>query len=312
MFKPCPNCGFLVALIPGREASQRCPRCRSGLFDGEAPAAETPPATPRRPADGAGASGDAPTVVLASLRHHDVDEAPQSPGTTDASGIPPSTPAPVHEGAAPPAREDTPMPAVPGRTVADPAQPADPDVADTASGHGAVPADPAPPIPSFTRARRHAARPAGPRWPWIAGLPLLVLLLALQLLLAQRAELSQSPRWRPVVAAACGMLGCTVPPWREPAAIAMTARSVQPSAALPGTLHVTATLRNDARWPQPLPSLVLSLSDVDGRVVGARALAPRDYAAQPDALLAPGDSIDVAFDVREPSPRVVAFDFRLH
>ncbi|TZF83505.1 hypothetical protein FW784_12910, partial [Lysobacter lacus] len=50
MFKPCPKCGFLVALIAGREASQRCPRCGSALLSesdlleiAEAPASQPAP-----------------------------------------------------------------------------------------------------------------------------------------------------------------------------------------------------------------------------------------------------------------------------
>ena len=109
----------------------------------------------------------------------------------------------------------------------------------------------------------------------------------------------------------CGVLGCDVPAWREPHAFAMLARDVRPHPTRDGVLHVTTSLRNDAPWPQPLPVVMLSLSDVDGRVLAARAVAPADYGRRPSALVEPGDSVDIAFDVREPSPRVVSFDFQL-
>jgi hypothetical protein len=85
---------------------------------------------------------------------------------------------------------------------------------------------------------------------------------------------------------------------------------VRPDPARPGVLHVTATVRNDARWPQAPPVVVLSLSDVDGRVVAARAVAPRDYGHRA-ASVAAGDSVDIAFDVSEPAARVESFDFQL-
>lgn len=198
---------------------------------------------------------------------------------------------------------DAGMPAVPAGDAA---------VADAAAIAPGPAAD-LPSTPSFMARHPRAARVRRPgrRWPWAVALPLLALLLGLQLLLSQRAELAQDARWRPWVAAACSVLRCDVPAWREPRAFAMLARNVRPHATRAGVLHVTTSLRNDARWPQPLPVVVLSLSDVDGRVLAARAVTPADYAGRVPGLVAPGDSVDIAFDVREPSPRVVSFDFQL-
>jgi hypothetical protein len=42
-------------------------------------------------------------------------------------------------------------------------------------------------------------------------------------------------------------------------------------------LHVSASFRNDARWEQPWPTVLLTLSDMDGRQVGLRAFSPADY-----------------------------------
>ena len=65
---------------------------------------------------------------------------------------------------------------------------------------------------------------------------------------------------------------------------------------------------NDA----PVILLVLALSDADGRQLGVRRFLPRDYLgnAPKDALLAPGQATQLAFDIVEPAPGVVAFDFR--
>lgn len=163
--------------------------------------------------------------------------------------------------------------------------------------------------PSFARIRQ----PTPPRqinWRGPVAVVVLVLMLMLQLLLAQRAELAAQARWRPVVAAVCGVLGCELPPWREPTAFSMLNRNVQPKAGMTGVLTVSASFRNDARWPQPWPTIVLSLSDIDGRQVGQRAFAPAEYRDRDSAeLLAPGQSAAVQLDVIEPAPRIVAFTF---
>ena len=149
-------------------------------------------------------------------------------------------------------------------------------------------------------------------WPWYVAIAALGLLLGLQLLLAQRHELAASARWRPWVEGLCNALPCEIPAWREPHAFTMLDRSVQPHPTMPGVLAVQARFRNDARWPQPWPTLVLSLSDVEGRQVGLRVFAPSEYragATATDELLAPGQSTAVRLQVREPSPRIVAFTF---
>lgn len=303
MFKPCPNCGFLVALIAGREASQRCPRCGSGLVDEEELA--TLPADPplrRDPQPHAVPASAPPATVGASPADGTparMDAAP-SLRASDARGAPVDTPETDPAAAATPRDEGGRFDAT-GSAQYPAAQPDSADV-DT------PPQD----FPSFA-SRRGARHPAhrGQRWPWAVALPALALLLALQLVLAQRVELAQDARWRPVVSATCSVLGCEVPPWRAPAQLEMTSRDVSPDPARPGVLRVSTTLRNDAPWAQPLPTVMLSLSDVDGRVVGARAVPPAEYAPQPAALIPPGDSVDIRFEVREPSPRVVSFDFRL-
>ena len=144
------------------------------------------------------------------------------------------------------------------------------------------------------------------RWPLIA---LLALLLGLQILLADRARLAADPGWRPVVERLCAVLGCTLPSWHEPTAFLMLDRQIRP-ADTPGALRVDATFRNDARWAQDWPALQLALSDADGRVLGSAVFTPEQYlGAAPATRLAPGQSAQASFLVREPAPGTVAFSF---
>ena len=110
--------------------------------------------------------------------------------------------------------------------------------------------------PSFLRKPAPTRRRVGE---WVA-LVVLGLLLAVQLFLAQRTQLAADARWRPLVQAICDVAGCSVPAWREPGAFAMLARDVIAVPGRPGVLRVQASIRNDARWPQPWPALRLSLA----------------------------------------------------
>ena len=163
--------------------------------------------------------------------------------------------------------------------------------------------------PSFARA--DAAPKPRRRGEWIA-LALLALALVAQLFFSQRAQLAADARWRPLVTSVCGVFGCSVPAWREPEAFSMLSRDVIAVPGRPGVLRVQASFRNDAAWPQPWPALVLALSDANGRPLGMRRFTPRDYlgTALEQPLLVPGQAMQLAFDIVEPAPGVVAFDFR--
>lgn len=91
----------------------------------------------------------------------------------------------------------------------------------------------------------------------------------------------------------------------------MLSRDVRPHPRAPGTLQIDASFRNDARWAQAWPRLVVSLSDVEGRVVGTRAFSAREYlgAAPTQNTLASGQTAAIHLDVVEPAPGIVAFSF---
>ena len=168
-------------------------------------------------------------------------------------------------------------------------------------------------LPSFISPPSAAARATGGRRDWhgtaiIGGL---LLLLLMQIVLADRVQLAADARWRPLVSGACAVLRCEVPAWREPGAMTLVDRDVRPHPSHAGALRVKATFRNEAQWAQAWPVLVLTLSDVDGRVVGARAFQPREYLGREPAraTIASNEAAAVSMDILEPMPGVVAFTF---
>lgn len=299
MFVLCPHCQFLVALDPATgQPPLRCPRC-----DGPVQPAIAQPSH----------SAAVPEDATAVLPIPDVD------------AVPPPAPSPASAIAVPVGDDienDEGMPDVGGDAVA-PLPPSDaaaasPNATTVEAAPGALPTSSAPRkhAPSFVRGE--SARPGAPRRWWVpASLAGLTVLLLLQIALADRARLAADSRWRPALLHACTLLGCELPPWREPDAITLLDRDVRPDPRRPGVLHATASFRNDAHWPQPWPMLSLTLSDAEGRVTGARVFTPSEYlhaAGRPDTTLtqnglASGQSASIALEVIEPAPRTVAFTF---
>lgn len=162
--------------------------------------------------------------------------------------------------------------------------------------------------PAFARRDHGNLRP--PRWQWalVAGLGVL---LAAQVVLADRARLAADAGTRPLVETLCGLLGCSLPAWQEAEAFSMLDRSVLPLPGHPGVLAVEASFRNDARWGQALPLIELTLSTADGQVSGQRIFTPAEYLDGPaPARLAPGQSVNARLLLAEPGNPAEAFHFR--
>jgi len=283
MFVLCPHCQFLVALEPATgQPPEQCPRCHERLREAMQSA---PPAGP--------GVDDAPVSAAidqtAAITEQEADETATPEPSADAHDIQPDTPDAVSTESVDVIVETA----------------ADGDVAEAKPAvASATPTSRVPPsisLPSASARRRLA----------IASVPLLVILLLLQSLLSDRTRLAADARWRPLMIVLCDALSCTLPPWREPAAFTLLERDVRPDPHRAGVLHVSAGFRNDARWSQPWPALLLTLSDADGRVAGARAFSPAEYLAAPATQnrLASGQSAKVSFDVVEPTRDVVAFTF---
>ena len=304
MFINCKHCGSLVATEPATDLPpERCPRCRGALRS---------PASP-------------PQVSVASLLR------PASPGEALPTDAPAQDRPPQAAETAPasaPAPDAEPRATMPDRVVAPPPAVAAEDTADDAAP--AASTSPAPPVlppgpvtaaapgaartsPSFARGRGGARDAHGDRQRRALSVAVVALglLLGLQIVVADRARLAADPGWRPALTALCSVLRCSLPPWREPAALTLLARDVRPDPVHAGHLLAVATFRNDARWAQAWPRLRLTLSDIHGRTVGTRVFAAEDYldTTPPAPTLSPGHSAQVRLQLHEPETPAVSFAF---
>jgi predicted Zn finger-like uncharacterized protein len=117
-----------------------------------------------------------------------------------------------------------------------------------------------------------------PTWPWLLGSLIALLLVAAQLLIHYRTEIiAGRPDTRPAFVAACEMLGCQIALPHKIDLIGIDASDLAPDEKRPGTLHLTATLRNRAPYAQAWPQLEITLTDAQERPLLRRALAPAEY-----------------------------------
>ncbi|WP_217808645.1 DUF3426 domain-containing protein [Derxia lacustris] len=137
-------------------------------------------------------------------------------------------------------------------------------------------------VPSFMRHRDQVSR--GSRIALAVAAPLLTLTLAGQALWLFHDEAAAVlPAARPALDAACARLGCVIALPRRADQLRIASADLRQTGEA-GAYELRAGLRNDARWDQSWPSLDVSLTDVQGKLIARRMLAPADYLpAQPDA-----------------------------
>lgn len=349
MFIACPHCHELVATHPQpRQSPELCPRCGGSLQmpvsaettapampvtpsfvsllrGTETPAADPQPAPATEPAAappiGPATDIESPADASAPMAVAPADAAVSANDESQTGTAPEAKAESEPSLPSPPTDTDTDEAAVSG---AQSASASEAPQAPAASEESTAPSVTVTPVasqtaprprgPSFTGSQRTTQVQTGTakgQW-WLLGA--LSLLLVVQVLLADRARLAMDAGWRPLLMSMCGVLRCSLPPWREPEAFVMLSRDVRPVIGAPGTLQAQASFRNDARWPQPWPVLLLTLKDADGRTLGARALLPAEYldTSADGSEIAAGQSAQVAVRIREPSTNVVAysFDFR--
>lgn len=166
-------------------------------------------------------------------------------------------------------------------------------------------------VPVYVPPVRRVARTSAAWW---AGCAVLALLLLAQLAWAARVDLYRSPSTHAWVERACSAIPCRLPLIRDTAQLELLSRDVRPDPAAAGALAITATVRNDAGFRQPWPVVVVALTDLDGNAVAMRRFRPAEYMPDPArraAGIAPGATAAVAFEVRDPGKRAVAFRFGL-
>jgi hypothetical protein len=137
------------------------------------------------------------------------------------------------------------------------------------------------------------ARPAS-RWQGVWGQRLLGVLASLLSLLLLAQWLHQEhdhlaaaqPAWTPALQKICRALRCSVEPLQQIESLAIDAADFSKLGA--DRYHLSFTLKNSSRLALALPSIELTLTDVQERAVIRRVLSPQDLAALSGEL--PGNS----------------------
>jgi len=143
----------------------------------------------------------------------------------------------------------------------------------------------------------------------VYGLVIVMLLTGLGLQLAWQHRKDLVDRY-PGLAPLCESLACLPKVIHAPDKISVLQRDIKPAANEPGSLTLSASIRNDAEIAQQLPDIQLSLLDNNGAVLIRRRLAPSDYlfpAPAKERVMEPGEVVTITLDFEDPGHQASGF-----
>ena len=116
------------------------------------------------------------------------------------------------------------------------------------------------------------------RWPWLVGSLLMLLVLSAQALYFYRVELAaQLPGLKPMLTSYCSLLKCTIPLPKKAELMSIESSDLEADPVQANVITLSALLHNRAPHTQAFPSLELSLTDMQDKVVARRTFGPAEY-----------------------------------
>lgn len=151
-------------------------------------------------------------------------------------------------------------------------------------------------------------------WPWVVGSCALLLSFAAQLAYAKRDWLLNDSFARPWLDSACKYFPCQLPLRKDLGQMELLSRDIRPHPSVPNALIISATLHNAASFNQEFPSVEITLSDLDEKIIGRRRLQPQDYLNDKvwEAGMAADATAALVVEIVDPGKNAVAFEFAFY
>lgn len=184
---------------------------------------------------------------------------------------------------------------------------AGPAVASAAQA-AAMPVHPARPLPDSWQQRAISLSDIGSG----VAIGFLLLVLGLQWVFFNRAELAADERWRPMLERGCSIVNCTMPLRADLSHIDIISRDVRKHPTIKEVLLVNVAFKNTAEFTQPYPVLEVSFTDQSGEAIAVRRFNPAEYLGKSTdraAGMSAGSPLEVVLEIVDPGDKVVSFQF---
>ena len=151
---------------------------------------------------------------------------------------------------------------------------------------------------------------------WVFVISGLFIVLLGQFAYLKREELAKYPAMIPVMEAGCAVIGmmmdCEVPEVRDVQAIVIVERNVVSHPNAKNALLINSIIKNDAKFDQKYPDLVLTFSNISQEVLARRTFKPEEYLSKSVDIqkgMKAGVPIKIMLEIVDPGEAAVNFNF---
>jgi predicted Zn finger-like uncharacterized protein len=146
---------------------------------------------------------------------------------------------------------------------------------------------------------------------WFIGILLLLALGGAQAIYYKRYQLIEDPRFQQQVISLCRLLPCAQGEFSSPDQIRLVERNVFTHPVAANALMVTGSFVNQAPFAQKMPELLISLFDVQGRLIANRLFQPNEYLLDDRNrnVVAPQVPIQFRLEIVDPGTDALTYEF---
>lgn len=144
---------------------------------------------------------------------------------------------------------------------------------------------------------------------WLVGILLLLIVSVVQLIYYQRYPLLSS-QYQQQILQLCQFLPCDNSRFSSLSQIKLIERNVFSHPTRDNALMISGSFINRASFRQPLPGLLISLSDVNGNLIGNRQFKSDEYLADKSIKsIPPGQAILFRLEIIDPGAKALTYEF---
>lgn len=145
---------------------------------------------------------------------------------------------------------------------------------------------------------------------WITGILLLLIIAVVQAVYYQRYQLIASSQYQQQILNLCQILPCNESRYKSLSQIRLIERNVFTHPTRDKALMVSGSFINEASFSQPLPGLMISLSDLQGNLIANRLFRASEYLTDPSLQrLLPGKTVQFRLEIIDPGQDALTYEF---
>ena len=148
---------------------------------------------------------------------------------------------------------------------------------------------------------------------WAAGILILAIVAIVQVVYYQRYSLISSARYQQQILNLCQVLPCDEARFSNLSQVKLLERNIFTHPTRKNALMVSGSFVNQAPFRQPVPNLLISLSDTQGNFIANRLFKAEEFLSDKSLrFLKPGKPVQFRLEIIDPGSEALAYEFEFY